>query len=348
MLLRADSTRFEGVLQKPYCLKKQNNYYLRQKGMMMMTKIYRSKSNALECIEKVEDGCWINIIAPTEQELNNIASKLNVDMDFLTAALDDEERPRIDIDKDTDHTFLIVDIPFVELNEQGSKIYETFPLAIILTELCIITVCLKDSSLLQSFYQNNIKTFFTYKKSRFVLQILYKNASLYLQYLRQIDKHSGQIEKELHKSMKNKELIQLLDLEKSLVYFSTSLKSNELVLEKLSRFSFTKKYPDDAELLEDTIIENKQAIEMAKIYSDILSGTMDAFASVISNNLNIVMKFLASITIVMAIPTMIASFFGMNVDVPLRNNPTAFFIILVIAIIACILSSLFMAKKKMF
>jgi magnesium transporter len=212
----------------------------------------------------------------------------------------------------------------------------------------IITVCLKENQITRDFVEKKVKGFYTFKKTRFFLQILYKNSIKYLFYLKQIDKLSHLIENKLHKSTKNKELIQLLELEKSLVYFSTSLKANESVLEKMLRTDMIKKYPDDAELLEDTIIENKQAIEMARIYSDILSGTMDAFASVISNNLNIVMKFLASVTIVMAIPTMIASYFGMNVQVPMANSPFAFPVIITISVTLCAAAALFMARKKMF
>jgi magnesium transporter len=167
-------------------------------------------------------------------------------------------------------------------------------------------------------------------------------------FLKQIDRRSIQIERELHKSLKNKELIQLLELEKSLVYFSTSLKANEVVLERMLRLEAIKKYPEDEDLLEDVIIENKQAIEMATIYSNILSGTMDAFASVISNNLNIVMKLLTSITIVMAIPTMIASFFGMNVPVPLADFPMAFLMIIMITVGVALVLTFFMWKKKLF
>ncbi|MGE5457323.1 MAG: magnesium transporter CorA family protein, partial [Methanococcaceae archaeon] len=180
------------------------------------------------------------------------------------------------------------------------------------------------------------------------LQILYKTSKLYLLYLRRIDKASDKIESKLHRSLKNKELIQLLELEKSLVYFSTSLKSNEIVLEKIQRFNPVKMYPEDTELLEDVIIENKQAIEMANIYSNILTGTMDAYASVISNNLNIVMKFLTSVTILLSIPTMVASFFGMNVDVPFENNPHAFAIIFMITMLISGVLAITMVKKQMF
>jgi magnesium transporter len=183
-----------------------------------------------------------------------------------------------------------------------------------------------------------------------VFQILYRNAVQYLQYLKYIDKASSRIERDLHKSMKNKELIQLLKLEKSLVYFSTSLKSNEVVLEKLLKHEGIKKYPDDTDILEDVIIENKQAIEMANIYSSILTGIMGVFASIISNNVSIVMKFLASVSIVMAIPTMVASFFGMNVGIPfgLGRNPYAFLIVLSAAILLSGFSAFWLARRRMF
>ena len=196
---------------------------------------------------------------------------------------------------------------------------------------------------------NRVREFFTFKKTRFVFQILYRNATSYLRYLRIIDRKSEQIEEKLHISQKNKELIELLELEKSLVYFTTSLRSNETVLEKLLRTEKVKKYPEDEELLEDVIIENKQAIEMANIYSGILSGTMDAFASVISNNLNVVMKFLSTVTIVLSIPTMIASFFGMNfVNIPLGDNPHGFAIITVCTLVVTALIAIFFQKKNLF
>ena len=181
------------------------------------------------------------------------------------------------------------------------------------TKDVLITVCLEETPILTAFMDGRVRDFHTFMKTRFILQILYKNATQYLQYLRIIDKKSEVIENKLHQSQKNEELIELLELQKSLVYFTTSLRSNEVVLEKLLRIDKIKKYPEDTDLLEDVIVENKQAMEMTSIYNGILSGTMDTFASVISNNLNIVMKFLATVTIVMSIPTMVASFYGMNV-----------------------------------
>jgi magnesium transporter len=313
-----------------------------------MMDIYKSGLQGLERLETIEEGSWINLISPTLEEIRHVSQMAGVDQSFISAATDEEERSRIEYDEDTNSYLIVIDIPFIT-ETRNSRTYETLPIGIIYSDKAIITVCLQESNIIDSFIKGAVKTFFTYKKSRFILLLLYRTATSYLQYLKQIDKKSSLIETELHKSMKNQELIQLMDLEKSLVYFSTSLKSNEIVLEKLLRLDLIKKYPEDKELLEDTIIENKQAIEMAKIYSDILSGTMDAFASIISNNLNIVMKLLTSVTIVMAIPTMISSFYGMNVvNMPLAAHPYAFWLIMGVAAICCVAAALFMARKKLF
>lgn len=309
-----------------------------------MLEIFKTVNNDIIQTDTFEEGVWVNLFNPSEAEISSVSNALNVDIDYLKAALDEEERARIE--SDNGQTLIIVDIPIVE-PEGKMNVYTTIPMAIILIKHIIITVCLKEDTLLNDFKNNKVKAFLTQYKTRFVLQILYKNATRYLQYLKHIDKTSSRIEQDLHKSMKNKELIQMLKLEKSLVYFSTALKSNEVVLEKLMKFEHVKNYPEDTELLEDVIIENKQAIEMANIYSSILTGTMDAFASVISNNLNIVMKFLTSVTIVMAIPTMLSSFFGMNVDIPLRS-PFSFWIIVMMALAMCVITGFTLYKKKMF
>ena len=224
-------------------------------------------------------------------------------------------------------------------------------MGIVVTDQMSFTVCLEDTPVLSSFMDGRVRNFFTYKRTRFILQILYRNASLFLHYLRIIDKKSDQVEQKLHKSQRNQELIELLELEKSLVYFTTSLRSNEVVLEKLLKVESIKQYPEDTELLEDVIIENKQAIEMANIYSGILSGTMDAFASVISNNLNIVMKFLATVTIVMSIPTMIFSAYGMNLNskgMPFADNPLGFLYVIIFSLVLSLLVALIFRKKDLF
>jgi len=311
-----------------------------------MLEIFKTIDDTLFKLEEIEDGSWINLVDPTTEELDLIEDELGVDRDFLRAALDEEESARLE--SENNHVLILVDTPYVEKTDDHI-IYETLPLGIIITDNNIITVCLKNSIVLDQFEKNSIRTFFTYKKFRFLYQVLYKNAQRYLLYLRQIDKMSNSVEKQLHKSMKNKELIQLLDLEKSLVYITTSLKANQVVLEKILRLNVIKKYSDDEDLLEDVIIENKQAIEMANIYSGILSGMMDAFASIISNNLNIVMKLLTSITIVMAIPAMFSSFFGMNLlNIPFSGSPFGFWIVLGISVVISAIVGFILIKKDLF
>lgn len=314
-----------------------------------MIQIYKSISEnnpSLKILDNLESGCWINIIAPSDEELILISKKTGVPLSFLKAPLDDEETSRIDIEDNC--LLVIVDIPFTEM-EDNSLTYDTYPLAIIHTEKQLITVCLKNSRILTDFINGKVKSFYSFKKSRFILQILSRISNAYLVYLRQIDKKSLMIEKRLHKSMKNRELIQLHSLEKSLVYFSTSLKANEITLEKMLKLDIMQKYEEDQDVLEDVIIENKQAIEMTEIYSNILASTMDFFASVISNNLNIVMKVLASVTILMAIPTVIGGIFGMNfIRMPLINNEYGFEITMIITLVLTFGTAYLLYKKDMF
>jgi len=310
-----------------------------------MLEIFKTVDGGLTRLENFEYGIWVNLTNPSEEELKLVCESLDVAPEYVRAALDEEERPRIEYEDG--QTLIIVDIPLIE-KDGNSNVYATIPLGIITCKESIITVCLYDNNIIKDFTNKRIKSFFTFYKNRFILQILFKIATHYLLYLRHIDKISSRVESDLQKSMKNKELLQLLRLEKSLVYFSTSLKSNEVVLEKMLKLEYIKKFPDDMELLDDVIIENKQALEMANIYSSILSGMMDAFASIISNNVNIVMKFLTSVTIVMAIPTMVASFFGMNVHIPFQNSPHAFYIVIAISIALSSISTYFLIKKKLF
>lgn len=296
-------------------------------------------------LDKIEKGCWINLTSPSEEELVLVQSSLEILPNFLRDPLDEEEKPRIDVEEN--QILIIVDTPYVYEREKNLR-FETIPLGIIVTDEVVITVTSKENLTLDNFKLNKIKELYTYKKTRFTLQVLFENARDFLKYLRHIDKKTDDVEKSLHKSMRNKELFKLLDLEKSLVFFTTSLKSNEIVMEKLLKGKYIKMYEEDQDLLEDVIIENKQAIEMANIYSSILTGLMDSFASVISNNLNMVMKFLTSVTIVMAIPTMVASFFGMNVKVPFAQNPLAFLYIISLAVILALVAIFALAKRKMF
>ena len=260
-------------------------------------------------LDAIQDGCWVNLTYPSEDELNTVAAPLSVEPSFLRAALDEEETSRIDTEEG--QTLIIIDLPAVEKDD--AVVYSTLPLGIIVTEKHIITVCLKESSVLKDFQDGLVRNAETQKRTSFILYMLLQVAKRYLQYLKQIDKIYNYMERQLYKSQRNKELIQLLDLEKSLVYFNTSLKANEVTLEKILRGRIVTLYEEDHDLLEDVLIEVRQAIEMANIYSSIISGMMDAFASVISNNLNVIMKVLTSITILLTIPNIVFGFYGMNV-----------------------------------
>lgn len=310
-----------------------------------MIQIFKTIAGELVELEQFQEGAWMHLTDPTDEEVESVSIGLGLELDYLKAALDEEESPRVE--SDSGQTLIIVDMPTVQA-EGRTFVYNTIPLGIIYFQQGLVTVCLKESSILENFMDQRVRGFSTLKKTRFILQLLYRNAVRFLQYLKQIDKTSVQVENELHKSMKNRELIQMLKLEKSLVYFSTSLSANEVVMEKLLKNEDIKQYPEDTELLEDVIIENKQAIEMCNIYRDILSGTMDAFASVISNNLNIVMKLLAAITIVMSIPTMVSSFFGMNTGVPWEGTMHGFYIVLGIALALSGIVAIILWRKKMF
>lgn len=281
-----------------------------------MLEFYKTINGKVSLIDKIEEGCWINMTNPDEQEIEFIIETLNVDGGFLRSALDEEETSRVELEDG--QTLITVDVPVAQKESRDAVVYSTIPLAIILTQDNIITVCLKETSVITEFSSNLVRNVETKHKTKFILLLLLKIATRYLQYLKQIDKISLYVERQLHRSMRNKELIQLLELEKSLVYFSTSLKADEVTLEKILRGRIIKLYDEDQDLLEDVLVEIRQAIEMSNIYSNVLAGTMDAFASIISNNLNIVMKVLTSITILMAVPNMIYSFYGMNVvDLPL-------------------------------
>ena len=313
-----------------------------------MIRIFKTIDGAIHQIQEPQEGCWIALTNPTATEIFEVSEQFHIEVDDLRSPLDEEERSRIEAEED--YTLILVDVPIIE--ERNDKDwYGTIPLGIVLTDKMIITVCLEDTQVLTRFMEGRVRNFFTYMKTRFILQILYRNASMYLRYLRIIDKKSEQVEEKLHVSTRNQELLELLELEKSLVYFTTSLRSNEMVLEKMMKTDAIKKYPEDTELLEDVIIENKQAIEMANIYSGILNGMLGTFASVISNNLNIIMKVLAIITIVMSISTIVFSAYGMNLNptgMPFSNTPWGFLIIIVLSVLISVVAAIILTKKRFF
>jgi magnesium transporter len=310
-----------------------------------MLAILKTTEAGLERLEEFEPGSWIDLVSPTREELRRVSSELNIPLDFLSAPLDEEEKSRVELDDGL--ALVIVDIPVLVV-EGDERNYATIPLGMIVHPDYFITVCLRVNPILGEFERATVRGFSTVKKTRFLFQILQQIAAFYLRYLYRIDRETDKLERELRASSRNAEIFDLLNLQKALVYFTTSLRSNEAVLQKLLRGKSVKMYEEDEELLEDVLVENRQASEMARIYTDILTGMMDAFTSVISNNLNQVMKLLTSITIMLSIPVIVSSFYGMNVKLPFMDYAHAFSIVLAIAFAISLGFALVFWRKKYF
>ena len=312
-----------------------------------MLKIYNTELNSYEMeeVNEYRKGSWINLVNPSEQEIADVCANLEIKDDFIRYALDYEEKARIDVEEDDNTILFVIDTPTVEKRED-THMYTTVPLGmIIVRDDFFITVSLRTNKIIKDIEKGKVKHVQTYKKSRFLLKILFENSARFLSYLKQINKESEIAEHILKSSTRNEELLKMMNLEKGLVYFQTSLKSNELVMEKTMRGKIIKLYEEDEDILDDAIVENRQAIEMAKIYNDILNSTMDTYASIISNNLNDVMKFLTSITIILAVPTLISSFWGMNVALPFAHSPSGFVVMVLISVLTTAIVTLWLKKK---
>ena len=312
-----------------------------------MIRIYNTdlETDKLEEVQEIKKGVWINLVNPSELEIKRVCRELNIEEDFIRYPLDYDEQARIDIEENM--TLFVIDVPIVE-DTKDDRTYTTMPLGVIIVgDDYFITVSLRRNKVIDAFEKNRIRSFYTYKKTRFLLQILYLNSACYLDNLKKINKEQEATVLLLQESMKNRDLIQLSNLQNSLIYITTSLKSNEIVMEKTLRGKVLKMYEEDEDILEDAIIENKQAIEMSKTYSDILTSTMDVYSSIISNNLNGVMKFLASLTILISVPTLIASIWGMNVKVPFSGSEYGFGIMMGISATVAIIAFIWLKKKDM-
>ena len=294
----------------------------------------------------INKGTWIEINCPTPEEVEWARTNLELPPEFIKSALDEEETAHIDTEDDI--KLIVIDVPIIDPLTKSKNAYTTTPFSIIHTKDNLITVSTQNTDLIRDLIAKN-KKIEPHKRVRLTLLILYRLAMTYISFLKKVDSQTKDVEKELHQSMRNKEIFELMELNKSLVYFSTALNSNKVVVQKLIRSEEFKKYEDDFDLLDDTVIEINQAIEMCSIYRDILAGTMDAFASIISNNLNIVMKVLAIITIVLSVPTLVASFFGMNfVDMPLVQDSFGFYLVLGLSFVISVISAfvLYFVTKK--
>ncbi len=285
-----------------------------------MIRIWKQKEKRIIQSAILETNCWIEVTDPNALEIETLQREYNIEQDFIDDVLDVDERPRSE--REAGYEFIIFRIPVFNPNREVP--YFTIPLGIILANNLVITICSMETELLREFRENkmrgvNLENFFL-----FILQLLLRTIMYYLRYLKEINRQTAAIEKDLQASVRNNELIRLLTMEKSLVYFTTSLRANELLLSKLEKRNIFRQTEDLTDLVEDVLTENKQAIEMANVYSNILSGMMDAFASVISNNLNVVMKRLTMISIILMIPTLFASLYGMNISLPWQGSPYAF------------------------
>jgi magnesium transporter len=311
-----------------------------------MIRIFGWSENKFVPADKVEKHSLINAISPDKSELEKLSTEMSIPADFLTDPLDIDERARIEIE---DQVLLIV-LRIPKYDESNVETpFTTIPAGIILTkDDTIVTISSSDITDVLEFGNGKTRGIIAGKRSSVILQIFLRTALLYLKHLKEINRRTGETERELQKSLKNEALIKLLNLEKSLVFFTTSLRSNDLMMERLLKTELLKLTLEDKDMLEDVLIDNRQAIEMANIYSNILSGMMDAFASVISNNLNVVMKILTSITIILMIPTLIASIYGMNIDLPFQRSPHAFFIVIGISFTLSVLSALIFIRNRWF
>ncbi len=304
-----------------------------------MIKLFKEENKKLLCIDdqenifdKIEKNMWIHISGAKYEDINKLSQITKIDKDLLVTAMDDEESAHLDIDDD--YTMIVLDVPIYV-----DYIYETYPFIIIYNKDYYITMCKQETKLLDLMIKK-FKKIEPHKHVRLTLQIMYRIASQYITSLKYLNSKRQDIEKEIHTSIENKDLLSLMTLNKSFIYFSTSLNANKTVLSKVKRLPEYKKYESDFDLMEDVEVENNQAIEMCSIYRDILTNVIDANAAIISNNLNTVMKVLAVITLIIEIPTLIASIFGMNVKLPFIDNPYGFYIIIGISSILSIIGGI--------
>ncbi len=316
--------------------------------MIKILKTEENKTLLNLSINEAVSGSWFSLINPNEEEIKQVSLVLGLDEDFLRNSLDLDEKSRIEIEDG--NLLIITNLPI--MTEDGC--FDTLPMGIIYTPTSILTVCSKDNNILSSFNENTAYSFDTRNKTEFMLKILYRSVKFYLKYLDIINRTTDNIENELQKATNNKALFQLMEIQKTLVYFSTALKDNDIVLQKIMRITNSstvnniKTTEEDIDLLEDVIIDTRQAIEMVDMHRMILEAMMEGFASIINNNLNQVMKFLAAITIIMSIPTMIGGLWGMNVKVPYSNSAYGFLIVVALSIITSIIVVLYFRKKGMF
>lgn len=308
-----------------------------------MLSIYKNTESGFETLDTIANGAWVNVVAPTPEEIDKLVN-WGMDMDYVNYSLDQDEMPRME--RDEDYTFILLRIP---IHQPDSDIpYNTVPLGILILGNKIITVCRYDSDIFKSLTNGKYKQMKTGKRYRLTLYIFLETAARYLNLLRDINRATELVEDRLQKSTQNRELLELLKYQKSLTYFATALRSNEVMMERVQKTQLFNYYEEDQDLLEDVLTENQQAIQMTSINTEILASMMDAFASIISNNLNVVMKALAALTIVLNVPTIVASFYGMNVNLPGEGHPLAFLTVIGLSLGLTALATFIFYKRNWF
>lgn len=298
-------------------------------------------------IDKPENGAWVNILPPLKQEeFSELSGELDIPLDFLTDSLDIDERTRFE---EADNVKLLVIKTPTENNSfnDSDAFYITIPICIILTHNQIVTVNSFENDAIKKFL-NTFQNRHPDNRKMMVLKIIEKVVQNYMDFLKEINQKRNILEQRLYDANQNDDLLQLMRIQKSLVYFVTALRSNELLLIKLERTNFLALNDDEREFLNDLIIDNSQALEMANIYTNILSSTLDAFASIIANNQNQVLKRLSVITIVLTLPVLVASVYGMNVPIPYQDSPYAFYVPLLISVFISLIIGWFFLRKKLF
>ncbi len=308
-----------------------------------MITIHKTIDGILSPQEHLDADCWVNLVNPSEEELQRISILMGIPLDHLTDPLDADERARLELEEGV--LLLVLRVPVENVSDPRIP-YLTQPIGVIITPTAVVTVCRSPQDLVTGILNGRTRIVDTADRMRFAIHLMQRTSLIYLRFLKDIIRRSDVIEHRLQQSMRNEELIELLGIEKSLVYFTTSLKANDIIMDKVLRMRTIQLTEDQADLLEDAITENRQAIDMSKIHGDILSGTMDAFASIISNNMNMVMKFLTGFTIILMIPNIISGVYGMNIATPFQGSPHAFGIVSGVTIGGCLLAWLLLARKR--
>ena len=308
-----------------------------------MLTIYKTTEQGLEQLESMANGSWIKVVDPTPEEIQQLIT-WGIEAEFINYSLDLDEMPRME--RDEDYTFILVRIPHRQ--PESDIPYITIPLGILIKGNIIVTICRHNKEMFKVLANGKYRLLKTGKRYRFALYIFLETATRYLTHLREINRMTESIEDQLQKSTRNREVLELLKYQKSLTYFATALRSNEVMMERVQRTQIFSYYEDDQDLLEDVLTENQQAIQMTSINTEILSSMMDAFASIISNNVNSVMKVLAALTIIFNLPGIVAAFYGMNVALPGQSHPLAFLIVLGFALALTAVATLIFYKRDWF